>query len=80
METIFIDVLDDGPEGARIEYEGLMPSYCPGLGGWKIAQSGRYFTRVKGEVGCRILRAFGHGGFGELSMDAQGIVGMEPYK
>lgn len=80
METIFVDIYNDGPMGARVETEGLMPSFCPGMGGWKRKDELHYFTRIKGEMGDRILRAFGHGGFGELSMDAQGIVGMEPYK
>lgn len=80
METIFVDVFDDGPMGAVIEVEGVMPSRCPGMGGWKKSGN-RYFTRIKGEVSERILRAFGHGGFGELTMDGQGeIVGMESYK
>lgn len=81
METIFIDVYDDGPMGARIEYEGEMPKYCPGMGGWKIGESGvHYFTRVKGEVATQILRVFGHGGYGEISMDAGGIIGMDSFK
>lgn len=80
METIFIDVFDDGPMGARIEVEGLMPSFCPGMGGWKRKDELQYFTRIKGEMATQIIRVFGHGGFGELSMDAQGIVGMDSFK
>jgi hypothetical protein len=76
--TVFVDVFDDGAYGAKVVTNNP-PSICPGMGGWKKEENGTYFTRIKGEEGVSILRAFGHGGYGEITIDAAGIRSMTPF-
>jgi hypothetical protein len=77
MEEIYPKVTDEGIMGARLEVFSK-PHGCPGLGGWKCAENGGWFTRVKGEEAERILRAseFAPGNTVTLELDGDRVVGI----
>jgi hypothetical protein len=52
-EEIYPICTDEGQMGVRLDVR-YKPRGCPGLGGWKRNASGGWWTRLKGDVACRV--------------------------